>query len=97
MDEKEVKKYCKEFAAWARLHIPKVVITEDFSSVTISQINFFMGAEEVRWERLKLLLVYWLFECIKDNERYKEKVAELLVYFLWKNDYEEKVEVLENT
>lgn len=98
MDEHEIRKYVKSFAMWARLHIPKVIITLDEDpSITISQINFPMEPNEDRWERLKFALVCWLFECVKDNERYKEKVAELLVYFLWKDDYEEKIGVLENT
>jgi len=97
MDEKEVRKFFKEFAMYVNLPVPKVIINgETKASFTVAEdesivqneILFEIGKESNRWDRIQYVSINWLLEVSK-CPKFRDKVIYTIMNNFWG---EEKVD-----
>lgn len=97
MDEKEVRKFCKEFAMYMNLPVPKVTINGETNvyftvaedgNIIQNEIMFEMNKETDRWDRLQYVSISWILE-VSRCQKFRDKIIYTIMHNFWG---EEKVD-----
>ena len=91
MDEKEIRKFFKEFAMYVNLPVPKVTINGETGahftvaedgSIVQNEIMFEIGKETDRWDRIQYVSISWLLEVSK-CPKFRDKIIYTIVNNFW--------------
>jgi hypothetical protein len=88
MDEKNCRKFLKDFAMWAKLPVPKVELA-DVDVVDYNKIQFCIGPKTNRVQRLQYIAVYWMLLWFSDP-KHSDKIAGIVTDSIYKEPVNEQ-------